>query len=332
MYGQGRGSRRRWVGWRGRHLDLALLITGLLVAAPLWAANAACCSGKGVCLQVLGSGGPEVEDGRASSSYLIWLDGRARVLVDAGGGSSLRFAQSGARFADLDVVLFTHFHVDHSAAFPVLIKSSFFSGRDRELPVYGPQGNRIMPGTRTFLARLFGEEAGVYRYLSDYLDAQPAADYRLRPHSLAIAGRSVMAAYVGQRLRASSVPVHHGPIPALAWRVDIDGVSIVFSGDMNGDYHTLEKLAVGADILVAHNAVPEGASGVARNLHMPPSVIGQIAATAGVRQLVLSHRMRRTLGREAQTRSVIRRYYPAADTGQDKRSIRFADDLDCFRP
>ena len=44
--------------------------------------------------------------------------------------------------------------------------------------------------------------------------------------------------------------------------------------------------------------MPEGASGVERKLHMPPSVIGQISAEAKVRQLVLSHRMLRTLGKE----------------------------------
>lgn len=47
----------------------------------------------------------------ASSGYLIWLDGKARVLIDAGPGSLQRFKQSGADFNDLSVLLFTHFHV-----------------------------------------------------------------------------------------------------------------------------------------------------------------------------------------------------------------------------
>ncbi len=91
---------------------------------------------------------------------------------------------------------------------------------------------------------------------------------------------------------------------------------------MNGDWHTLEKLAGGSNILLAHNAVPEDATGAARNLHMPPSVIGRIAARAQVRQLVLSHRMRRTLGQEKTTRQLIAEHY----TGP----VIFADDLDCF--
>lgn len=35
-------------------------------------------------VQVLGSGGPELSDGRASSSYLVWLDNKGVVLIDAG--------------------------------------------------------------------------------------------------------------------------------------------------------------------------------------------------------------------------------------------------------
>ena len=55
---------------------------------------------------------------------------------------------------------------------------------------------------------------------------------------------------------------------------------------------------------------------------MPPSVIGRIAATAGVKSLVLSHRMLRTLGKEVETRAAIARHYQGP--------MEFANDLDCF--
>src|ERR1700739_4325649 len=106
---------------------------------------------------------------RASSSYLVWENGRARVLVDAGGGSALRFGESGATMSQLDVILFTHFHVDHSADFPALIKSSWFEDRKRPLPIYGPAGNDFMPSTTEFVNDFFGEKRGAYRYLSELL-------------------------------------------------------------------------------------------------------------------------------------------------------------------
>jgi hypothetical protein len=56
-------------------------IAALLIAldALLTAAQAGTkCTGKGVEVQVLGSGGPEVQDKRASSSYVVWRNGKAR--------------------------------------------------------------------------------------------------------------------------------------------------------------------------------------------------------------------------------------------------------------
>jgi len=283
------------------------------------------CGNGGIGLQVLGSGGPEINDHRASSGYLIWQNGKARVLIDMGGGSMFRFEQASARVEDIDAILLSHLHVDHSADLPYLIKASFFTGRHRDLPVYGPTGNGSMPATREFITMLFGR-SGAFRYLSDYLDGP--ATYHLVAHNVnasndAKHGVRQFTEKLGE-IQISAVPVHHGPIPALAWRVAIADRAIAFSSDMNNDYDNLASLARNADILLAHNAIPEQATGVARNLHMPPSVIGQIAARAGVKSLVLSHRMQRTLGNEQQTTQFIRKYY--------KGPLHFADDLQCFRP
>ncbi|HEC18546.1 MAG TPA: MBL fold metallo-hydrolase [Gammaproteobacteria bacterium] len=286
-------------------------------------ANLHSCSKTGVQLQILGSGGPELGDRRASSSYLVWLDGRARVLIDVGGGSSLNFGRSGAKMEDLDVILFSHFHVDHSADLPALIKSSFFDDRQRDLPVYGPSGSPWMPDTEDFLESLFGIE-GAFRYLSPFLDEGRSNGYRLSAKVLDVDKRTIQQAFANERITTTAIAVHHGPLPALAWRVELAGKSIVFSGDMNGDYRTLPLLAKNADLLLAHNAVPEGARGVERKLHMPPTVIGEIAGQARVKQLVLSHRMKRTLGKEQQTQDNIRKHYHGP--------FLFADDLQCITP
>src|ERR1700733_13245650 len=142
-----------------------LLVSFLLSCSFSLSAAAQSCGSQGVAVQVLGSGGPELQDKRASSSYLVWENGQARVLVDAGGGSALRFGESGAQMSQLDVILFTHFHVDHSADFPSLIFSSWFEGRSRPLPVYGPAGNSEFPSAVDFVRAFFNSRTGVYRYL-----------------------------------------------------------------------------------------------------------------------------------------------------------------------
>lgn len=283
-------------------------------------ANAQSCGEKGIAVQVLGSGGPELEDKRASSSYLVWQDGQARVLIDAGGGSALRFGESGAKMSQLDVMLFTHLHVDHSADFPSLMFSSWFEERNRPLPIYGPDGNSYFPSMVEFVHAFFHSRNGIYRYLSVLLVAQENGGYELQPHN--VAGDPSTVAFRGDHVSAYAARVIHGGVPALAWRIEIGGKTVVFSGDTNGEGEDLVRLAKDADLFVAHNAVPEGATGVERRLHMPPSVIGQIAQVAQVKKLVLSHRMLRTLGKETETLSEIRKSFSGP--------VTFANDLDCF--
>ena len=291
-----------------------------LMCVILPAAVAQTCGTQGVAVQVLGSGGPELQDKRASSSYLIWVDGQAKVLVDAGGGSALRFGESGATMSQLDVILFTHFHVDHSGDFPALIKSSWFEDRKRPLPIYGPPGNDFMPSTTQFVQDFFGDH-GAFGYLSELLVPGEEGSYKMRPHNVE-ANATPVAAFRNGDLAASAVRVIHGGVPALAWRVELRGKNIVFSGDTNGEGEGLVRLALNADVFIAHNAVPEGATGVERRLHMPPSVIGEIAEKAKVENLVLSHRMLRTLGKEEQTLAEIKKHYSGPAS--------FANDLDCF--
>ena len=279
------------------------------------------CGENGLWLQVLGSGGPELDDGRASSGYVIWNKGKARLLVDIGSGSMFQFEQSGASLNDLDAVMLSHMHVDHSNDLPALIKASFFSNRNSDLYVYGPSGNSFMPSATNFVQNLFGDDKGAYQYLSSYLDGSDS--YRLLPRDIDVTSKAEKVVLANSHYRLTAVPVHHGSIPALAWRVEIAGKIIVFSGDMSNRNDTLVTLAKQADLLVAHNAVPEGARGIAGNLHMPPSVIGQIAAKAQVKQLVISHRMNRTIGQEDNSTVQIRKQYSGP--------MKFSNHLQCFK-
>lgn len=311
----------RFPKWSSDTVFFLLLVAFFLSGAFLPPAAAQSCGAQGVAAQVLGSGGPELQDKRASSSYLVWESGQARVLVDAGGGSALRFGESGAQMSQLDVILFTHFHVDHSADFSALIKSSWFEDRKRPLPIYGPPGNDFMPATTEFVSDFFGARHGAYRYLSELLEPGEEGSYKMQPHNV-VAGETLVAVFRTGDLAVSAVRVIHGAVPALAWRVELGGKVIAFSGDTNGEGEGLARLAANADLFIAHNAVPEGAVGIERRLHMPPSVIGQIAAGAHVKSLVLSHRMLRTLGKEDQTQAEIKKRYLGP--------VAFANDLDCF--
>ena len=292
-------------------------LTGALQTSPALAT----CSDESVILEVLGSGGPEYDDGRISSSYIVRRNGAARILVDIGPGASIAFGQADARFEDLDAVLLTHLHVDHAGDLPAFIKGSYFSDRERDLPLFGPAGNALMPATTDFVARLLGDD-GAYRYLQDYVSSDRRSDYKLRVVDVPLVRGDIERIELGDDTEVSATHVHHGPVAAVAWRVDVGDCSIAFSGDMSNRFGTLAALARDVDILVMDNAVPEDAGRVARNLHMTPSEIGRIAHAARARRVVLSHFMRRTQNRQQETLDAIRQHFEGPiELAEDGRRI-----------
>jgi ribonuclease BN (tRNA processing enzyme) len=71
-----------------------------------------------------------------------------------------------------------------------------------------------------------------------------------------------------------------------------------------------------------HHAVPEQIAPGLNALHVTPSQIGDLAASAGVKALVLSHHMERALACVSESRAAITRRY----TGP----LSFAEDLECY--
>ena len=279
------------------------------------------CGPTGVHVQVLGAGGPELDDGQASSGYVIWVNGEARVLVDAGPGSAAHFEEAGGDFTDLDAILISNLNVEHSADLPGFVAGSRLVGRSEPLPIYGPDGGELTPGFNEWIDLMIGPR-GAYRYLSDYLSPLSAGGYEVIPYELDTSARRRISVMRRDGLVISAIPTDHGPIPALAWRVDVEGIGITFTGDTGNRRQTVAELAEGSAILVAHHAVPENVRGAARELHMPPSQIGRVAAEADVNMVILSHRTNRTRGRENQSRREI--------TEQFRGVVVFANDLECW--
>jgi len=276
---------------------------------------------SGLWLQVLGSGGPELTPNRASASYLLWDHGKAVFLLDTGGGSFFRYAQTEARWKDLKAVLFSHFHADHSVDLTAFIKASWFGQRKDDLPLLGPWGNSLVPDATEFLARNIGKDKGAWAYLSDFYDDHTRASYRIKPHALPAAQAAESSVFQADGWRVYAHRVTHGPLPALAWRLEKNGHVLVYSGDTTGE-GLAPLLKKPVSLFLAHNAIPQNAGAAARSLHMTPDQIGKLAALAQPQLLVLSHRMHRSLGQETQTAQIIARKWPGA--------VQFADDLDTF--
>jgi len=250
---------------------VACLIVSILMPIP---SSQAACDADPVALQVLGSGGP-FGYGRASAGYLIWIDGVARIMVDAGGGTFTRFHEAGAKVSDLQLLALSHFHPDHSAEVPALLWV-----QRNDLTVSGPTGSDQYPSADEYVGGLFGPE-GVFRAVTN--------GEGLKTVTVDVERSEPTQVFSIDRIRVRGLGVPHGIVPAVGYRIDIDDVSIAFASDQNGSDPAFIEFASGVDVLVVHVAVPQTVSGSGADLHAKPSVWGQMATDANIGNLVLSH-------------------------------------------
>lgn len=263
-------------------------------------------------LEIVGSGGPEL-DGRASTSYILWIDKKAKLIVDMGSGSMLGFEKSGAEIETLDAVVLTHLHIDHCVDLPSFVKAGFFTQRRDALPVIGPSGNSHFPSIREYLKILFGKY-GAYRYMKDVLTRQ-SDSFQIVPVTL---NKNKIMKQGYKDFSLQIISVHHGIVPALALRITVGKKIIVISGDTNNENHALEKITQNADIFVAHHAIAQHTGKFAKKLHMTPSIIGDVARDANAKKLILTHRMNRTRHHEKESLRIIKKRF--------KGQVIFAED------
>ncbi len=242
--------------------------------------------GNGLDLIVLGSGGPRAA-GRAAASYVIAIAGTPRYMIDAGSGSFTRLGESGLASDKLDTILLTHLHIDHAGDVPDLVKSRDLLGKGPlRFRIVGPSGQGLYPSTSTFIERLLGPQ-GAFAYLSTFrnplkLEATDIAfDLERAPETI----------IQEDGVTITAAAVDHRDVPAVAYRIEYRGHSVVISGDLASKRGQIAALARGATVLVYDAAVldPPGSPAELYELHTPPARIGEVASQAGVATLILSH-------------------------------------------
>ncbi|UUT36169.1 MBL fold metallo-hydrolase [Microbacterium elymi] len=240
-------------------------------------------------LTLLGTaGGPGGHLHRAGIASLVTVGGR-RILVDAGVAVVQQLAHAGCAVGDVDTVLLTHLHDDHTAGLPALMTFRH-TMRGRPLTVIGP------PGTAAL-------RDGILAYLRTNTAIRGREGSLPDPATL-LAAREVEPGVVMADAAVTVTAVENthyaltsfdGAHRSYALRFDSGGRSIVFTGD-TGESPAVTRLAAGADILVSEMvteadaaAVPAPVRAHMRAEHLSPTQVGRMAAAARVRTVVLSH-------------------------------------------
>lgn len=277
---------------------------GILFPSLIWAA---CPVGSesNVQLQILGSGGPNGNGERASSGYVLWVDGVSRILVDAGSGTKVTFDKSGASFNDIDLVALSHFHPDHSAELPALL----WTPPQGVIRVSGPSGSDQVPTLDSFLESLFGEQ-GAFSVTYGRLEFDPI--------TVDVSGVEISEVWRDGEILVRGRSVPHGTIPAVGYRMDIGDTSIAFTSDQNGSDETFINFIEDVDVLVIHMTTSESQN---HALHAKPSVWGQMAEAAGAGHVVVSHIGAATPDALAESLAVLQQNYSG--------DVTVADDMMC---
>ena len=252
-------------------LRCLLLILFSICSTSAWSA----CRDSGAQLQILGSGGPGHSGGRASSGYLLWVDGESRILVDAGSGTKDQFHRAGADLADIGLIALSHLHPDHSAELPAILWPNGGS-----FTVSGPTGAGVYPSIESFLTTLFGP-GGAYQIVGDRSEFEVI--------TVDTSGTDPVDVWHEEAILVRGRSVPHSDVPTIGYRIDIGEISIAFASDQNGSNPAFIDFIRGVDFLVIHMAAGEDATGFIAQLHAKPSAWGQMAQDAQVGRVIVSH-------------------------------------------
>jgi ribonuclease BN (tRNA processing enzyme) len=223
-------------------------------------------------LTVLGKSPAMPDANGANSGYLFRQDGFT-LLVDCGSGAFSKL-RALADPIDVDAVLITHLHADHTTdLIPFSHALSYpFKHFGKRPALWGPPGSR--QGFAT-LCGVFGPE-GQIEHAFEFSEYESDAVLQLGPFAV--------------RLRA--VP-HYVPTWACDLRAD-DGGRITFGADC-GPNDAIVELAHDTDLLMLeategpHAPVPQSHSGDEFRGHLSAEEAGELARRAGAKRLMLTH-------------------------------------------
>ena len=191
---------------------------------------------------VCGSRSPLPSPGRAETCILITA-GDDLFVVDIGDGSNDNLRSWNINFRDIEAVLITHLHSDHIADLPGLHQNAWVVGeRSSKLKVFGPEGiDQFTQGIEM-------------AYAHDYVFRNEHHGDAIAPLQFAGFDPRVIdlnnpVIFDNGELKITAFRVIHEPIePALGFRFEYKGRSIVISGDTSYTQTVIDN-SMNADVL-----------------------------------------------------------------------------------
>jgi ribonuclease BN (tRNA processing enzyme) len=279
---------------------LAAALSALLITTTLNAADAPAAQPANQFITLGTHGGP-VSDRNRSEPANALIVGRAVYLVDAGDGAVQQLARAGFSVAAVRAVFISHIHIDHTGGLFGVLGLRQQMGAGGKITVYGPPGIKAMvtgllaaiePEARSGYG-VPGEDYVAPESLVDVVELPDGAKVKFDGFTLTAAENTHYSFPKG-----SDMAKRYG---SLSFRFDLADRSIVYTGD-TGPSDAVTRLANGADLLVSELIDPKFIETFSTKQkrsremhehltdhHINPDQVGQMAAKAKVKRVVITH-------------------------------------------
>jgi ribonuclease Z len=187
---------------------------------------------------LLGTGTPRPVMQRFGPSILVEAGGQ-KLLFDCGRGCIQRLYQAKIPLSEVTALFLTHLHSDHIVGIPDLWLTGWINGRVTPLRVWGPRGTQqMMKG----LGQAYEFDIHIRRDVDEQIPGEGVVEKATDVEEGVV--------YESGGVKVTAFNVDHGPVkPALGYRVEYGGHSVVLSGDTRYS-ENLIKFAQGSDVLI----------------------------------------------------------------------------------
>ncbi|RLL83143.1 guanitoxin biosynthesis MBL fold metallo-hydrolase GntH [Mesotoga sp. BH458_6_3_2_1] len=190
------------------------------------------------------------------NSIFVELGNGDSFVFDFGSGVSSNYVAVGIPPSRMDKVFLTHLHGDHVGDLITLY--CFGPSQDRKTPLYlyGPSGDSPEEGTLAFaqnLMELMKWHVEAFSFLSTGLkDGRDGYDIIAKELPYMTVGG---VAYEENGVRITHFPAVHDRNGSISYKLEWNGLSMVFSGDTIPNYYMIQQ-AKGVDVLIHEMVVP----------------------------------------------------------------------------
>ena len=250
--------------------------------------------------------GSPLADAKRAGPCIAVVAGKHLYIVDSGDGSTKNINLMGFQAGKIDAVLLTHFHSDHIAGLGELMLQRW-AGGSNELPldIIGPEGvETVVDGFN----KAYSLDTG-YRIAHHSPEVMPSSGAGGIARAFTLGPEEDASVVVVDKdgVKITAFKVNHRPIvPAVGYRFDYKGRSLVISGDTVYSA-SLREHSKGVDLLFHEALSPwmvkliheqarffpfpslQEVTEVIRSYHSSPEDAAKIAGEAGVGRLVLYH-------------------------------------------